>query len=131
MARRWVGLVLAVMVLAFASACASAGEETLGGNRVFKFDGQFYAVRCEPVRADLLADSLGRVPFEDRSLAIRLVDGVERGEAIAAQWPECAAASEPVPWILAVPGPESGAVDYEPYRELLAPASTSASESSD
>ena len=99
--------------------CSDPVAKTLGGNRVFTYREQFYAVRCEVVRDDVLGPPLTKVQFEDGSLNLRTVKGVDPGKAVAAEWSECAAASEPAPWILAVAGPESGAVDYKPYGQYL------------
>ena len=102
-------------------ACTSPGAGSEGGGRQFRYEERAYYLSCEAVLDDRLGGVLGEVQFEDRTLAIRLVDGVPVEQVLAARWPECAEASEPAPWVLATTKSAGGAPDVEPYRDLLAP----------
>jgi hypothetical protein len=100
--------------------CTPPGGDNTGGGRQFRYEERAYYLSCEAVLDDRLDAVLGEVPFEDRSLAIRLIDGVPVDEVLAARWPECAEASEPAPWVLATRRSVDGGPDVEPYRDVLA-----------
>lgn len=102
-------------------ACTQPGADSEGGGRQFRYQERPYFLSCEAVLDDRLGGVLGEVQFEDRTLAIRTVDGVAVEEVLAARWPECAQASEPAPWVLATTKSLSGGPDVEPYQDVLAP----------
>ena len=113
---RTISLVLALVLLS----CSSPGDDSVGGGRQFRYEDRAYLLSCAEVHSDHLGMVLGEVQFEDRTLAVRQVEGVDAAEVLAARWPECAEASEPAPWVLATTGAVDGGPDIEPYRDVLA-----------
>lgn len=76
------GVTLVLVVAAVTVACKS--DQSGSG---IKFDGRWYSATCAPVNEALLAEELGRVPFELEEVDVRAVDGIDVEQGVAAHTP--------------------------------------------
>jgi hypothetical protein len=102
------------LVALFLVGCGQSAATDGTGARAFEHEGRWFIATCEEIKEDLLGGNFGTVPFEDTSLRLRSIHGVERRAAVAIDWEECESS-----WTLATAGDVGDAPEVEAFREVL------------